>query len=93
MARSLASAVHLVRRGLDFIVGDLGKVTPTEELKEKEASIQDVREAERRAGAAKIEAVEAVVARVEGEAAGGDRLALEALRGAEAAAIIAGTRA
>ena len=69
-----------------YIVGDLGKVLLTAELLEKEASIRDVCEAERRAGAAKIAAVEAVVARVEGEAAGGDRLALEALRGAEAAA-------
>ncbi|EOD24640.1 hypothetical protein EMIHUDRAFT_463555 [Emiliania huxleyi CCMP1516] len=65
---------------------DVGKVLLTAELLEKEASIRDVCEAERRAGAAKMAAVEAVVARVEGEAAGGDRLALEALRGAEAAA-------
>ena len=75
-----------MRRGLDLDVGDVGKVLLTAELLEKEASIRDVCEAERRAGAAKIAAVEAVVARVEGEAAGGERLALEALRGAEAAA-------
>jgi len=85
-AREGASAVQLVRRGLDLDVGDVGKVLLTAELLEKEASIRDVCEAERRAGAAKIAAVEAVVARVEGEAAGGERLALEALRGAEAAA-------
>ena len=78
--------MQLMRRCLDLDVGDLGKVTLTTELLEKEAAIRAVREAERRAGAAKIEAVEAVVARVEGEAAGGDSLALEALRGAEAAA-------
>jgi len=80
----LLARLGLVEKGAS--AGDLGKVTLTEELKEKEASIQDVREAERRAGAAKIAALEAVVARVEGEAAGGDRLASEALRGAEAAA-------